>query len=422
MSAETDWKAPEYQEPKHVSRLLFPFVLDYVTYGTAMQFISVSTFFPMFVRSLTDSNIIIGLLPAIQMLGGAVPAIIASRGMEHKPRLCPDMMLAMVFERVPLLLMGLWVLLAKDVSTSLLLVVSLLLWAIYAHGGGYATALWTNLVGRTIPPRARGRMAGLGGGLSSALGIFCPALVGWLIARHGLQHGYGLSLVIGGAIVVVGGLVFFWVRETPRVQGAPPPPMGAYLRGLLALLGEDTRFRWHIVGRALWVIGASASAFYTVYAISVYGADATAVTWMTVALAAGRALGSWLGGSLADRTGNVAALVVSSLVLCVAPIVAVLGGGMVALTIVFAIQGIGTAIGFLSGMSIPLELAPSEEQTPRYVAVTTATIGPVATLAPILAGVAIGWIGYRAYFTFAAVVFLLAAAVFRLRVPEPRTA
>lgn len=86
-------------------RLVLPFMLDYLVYDAALNLVAFSTFLPMFLRTLTPSNIMISLLPAIQVLGATLPTAILSPTLERRSCLKPFMLTMVAAERAPLLLL-----------------------------------------------------------------------------------------------------------------------------------------------------------------------------------------------------------------------------------------------------------------------------------------------------------------------------
>jgi MFS family permease len=399
--------------------LLFPFVLDYVIYGIGMSGISIATFLPMFLRSLTPSDIVIGLIPTLQMLGRTLPVLFIARWLERQGRLKYWVILAMLVERLPLVLCGLWILLPGTSVPQTLLWGVLALWLLYNLGGGCATSIWTNLVARVVPANLRGRMGGWGGGVSALTGIAVAVLARYLFGVLGLRVGYGLCFLGAGVLMFLVSFVFLRVREQPNAVTLPNISLWTYLAGLPDVLRRDHRFVWFLVARALWVIGSTATSFYTVYAMARFSVTPAMVAWLAMSMSLGGAMGSFLGGFGADAVGNKRVLVASALLLATATLVALLAQHQVLLYVLYAINAIGQSSGMLSTQNLPLELA-RKGQVATYLAINTALLGPVTALAPLAAGVMVGYTGYHTLFAISAASSLLAVIVLCLRVPEPR--
>jgi len=411
-------EGPNQAQPSS-ARLLFPFAFDYVTYGIGMGLISIGTFFPMFLRSLTPSNVVIGLIPAIQMLGTAPPTAFIARSVERRARLKSFAIVTMFGERVWLLLAGLWIIGFGGGSPGLVVGGVLALWALYSAGNGCATLVGSNLMARMVPANLRGRIAGWGGGLSAFTGIAIALLVRYLVTTLGLRLGYGLAFAAAGLVMLASSLVFLLVREEDAPTSQQEMSLRAYLGQLPGLLRRDRAFGWFIAARTLWAVAATATSFYTVYAMARFGAGPTEVAWLSVAMSLGFSAGFLLGGTLGDSGGYRLVLIASSLALVLAPLGAIAAGHIALLFLVCLGDALGQSTGMVSGMNMPLELAPAG-QVATYLAVNTMVLGPVRMVVSVAAGALAEWLGHPVLFAVAALAGLAATVVFFIRVPEPR--
>jgi Na+/melibiose symporter-like transporter len=338
---------------------------------------------------------------------------------ERRKRLRSFVILTMFLERTWLLLAGVWIMASGAASAQLTIAGLLALWALYSTGNGCATIVWTNLMARVVPITLRGRLAGWGGGISALTGIAMAMLVRYLVEALGLRMGYGLGFAVGGLLLTATSLVFLVVRESDTPSPAAESSLRDYVAALPAILSRDRAFRWFIVARMLWAVAATATPFYTVYAIARFGVGPGQVAWLAVASSLGWVAGSFLGGAAGDAKGYRVVLVASSLALVVAPLAAMAGGAIAIVAAVFVVDALGQSTGMLSGINTPLELAPAG-QVAGYLAVNTIVLGPVRTLVPVAAGALAEWRGYPFLFGVCAVAGLSAALAFVLRVPEPR--
>jgi len=133
----------------------------------------------------------------------------------------------------------------------------------------------------------------------------------------------------------------------------------------------------------------------------------------------GFSAGFLLGGALGDSKGYRIVLIVSSLALVLAPLGAIAARHAALLFLVCLGDALGQSTGMVSGMNMPLELAPAG-QVATYLALNTLVLGPARMLASVAAGALAEWLGYPALFAVAAAAGLAAIVVFFTRVPEPR--
>jgi MFS family permease len=385
----------------------------------AFSLVSVRAYLPMYLSTLTQSSLIIGLVPTIQMLGMMIPSMLVSHLIERQPRLRAWQIGTMLLERTPLILIGVWILLAEGLSPRATLAGILVLWTLYAFFGGTATAIWFNLVARVVPPTLRGRLHGLGGGIAAVLGIAIAGLARQLFDRLGAQRGYGVGFIIAGAIIWLGSWAFLAVQESPESHPVRHTSLGTFLRALPAVLRQDHTFAWFLLSRSLWIASASAATFYTLFAITRFGLEPRQVVGLAVAAASGSALGSFGGGYLADRRGNRVVLLLSSAALAMGTTLVAIGWHSAVVVLAMAADGMVQSTGMIGGQNLPIELAP-HDQVPRYLAANSTLLGPARVVAPMLAGGLIAIMGYQPVFVLAAVLGVLSGMVLLWRVPEPR--
>jgi hypothetical protein len=84
----------------------FPFnffvnVIDGGFFGLALGFASFSTVIPLFVSTLTDSAILIGLIPAIHVVGWQLPQLFTAHRVAQQKRYKPMVMFFTIHERLP---------------------------------------------------------------------------------------------------------------------------------------------------------------------------------------------------------------------------------------------------------------------------------------------------------------------------------
>ena len=78
-------------------------VLDGGFFGAALGFASFMTVIPLFVSNLTDSAIIIGLIPAIHAVGWELPQLFTAPSVSKLSRYKPMAVLMSLNERIPFL-------------------------------------------------------------------------------------------------------------------------------------------------------------------------------------------------------------------------------------------------------------------------------------------------------------------------------
>lgn len=396
------------------------FLTDFVDYGIAIAAVSMATYLPLFLRTHGASDVVIGLLPGA-FAAGRMTGLLAAPRLECRPLIHRWMVGAMLVERLPLSLMGVWILLSVGRSPAVVVTGVMALWIVYSLNNGWASTAWGAYVARSLSPGERGRLSGWGNALGALSGLAVVPLVRAAIDRYGLAVGYGSAVALGGLLITFSALVYLLPGETPYPHVTARLGLGAYLRRTAPALRADARFRWFLAAMALWLAGTTGISYYTVYAMQRFQADTSAVMGYTLAMACGSGMAGLAGGQAAHRRGFGA--------LCSLGIVLVAGANLVAwaapepswMYVAFALAGAGSTASWMGVVNLPLELA-DRETVPTYTAVAALVRGPVGALSPLLAGLYLEHGSYPQLFLLGVALCLLAAACMHGRVGEPRAA
>ena len=145
----------------------------------AFSFISRETVIPVLVSQLTDSKLVIGLVPAMSALGLYLPQLLTANWAESMPYKKPFVMLIGFFlERLPYLLIGLFVLFFSLSSPSVALIAVLVGIGLASSGAGLGTPPWLDMIAKVIPVHRRGIWLGLGHGIGQLMGVTGAYFVG----------------------------------------------------------------------------------------------------------------------------------------------------------------------------------------------------------------------------------------------------
>ncbi|MFN3373695.1 MAG: MFS transporter, partial [Chloroflexus sp.] len=139
-------------------------VLDGSAFTFGISLVSRFTVLPLIVERLTDARWVHGLIPAIFFAGWLLPGLFTAPLIAAKPRRKPWVLLATIGERLPFLAMGIILLTLPNLPTSVLLVIVLALYAIFATSAGLTSIAWQDLIARVIPGHRWGVFFGLQAG------------------------------------------------------------------------------------------------------------------------------------------------------------------------------------------------------------------------------------------------------------------
>ena len=393
--------------------------LDFGFFGLGLSISSTATVLPALAERLGASNLVLGAIPSLMLLGRAAPALFSARHIETLPRKLPFVLTYTLWERVPWLALALALFALGSLYPDLVLALLVLHLAGVAVVGGSLSPAWTGLVGKVIPTSYRGRFFAIGSGFSTGLGLLGALASGYLLRDYPFPVGYTLCLAATFLCLMASFAAMAAAREPEEKVTRQPLRMGAHLRRLPGIVRANRSYGWYLVARALTVTGMMAVAFYTVQALRELGAAEWNVGGFTFALLAAQAGGGLALGFLADRFGHRVSLLVGSF--------AAVGANLMALTVtnlglyhgVFLLLGVSLASTTVSSSTFVLELVDAEERATCLGLATTAQ-GPFALVGPPIAAVLAAWMGLGAVFVASGLLSVGAAVVYMVRVEEPR--
>jgi len=383
-----------------------------------MSAISMTTYLPLFLRTHGASEIVIGLITAF-FAAGRMTGLLAAPLLESRSLIRRWMVGAMILERIPLILCGLWIWIGPSAHPQVIIAGVLALWFIYTVTNGWASTAWGAFVARSLDRQRRGRLMGLGSTLSAFSGLAVVPVVGLAITHLGLARGYGLAFTGAGLLLTSSCLVFLGVQEEPNPDIKERVGLSRYLKQMGPVMRDDRRFCWFLGAMVLWLVGSTGGAYFTIYAMKRFAADPSMVMGYTLALSAGGGTAGLAAGRMADRVGFVRIFAVGIVLTSVSMMMAGVAPASSWMYGAFAVMGAGGTASWIAVINLPLELA-DRPNIPTYYAVASLVRGPAGALAPIAAGLYLEKFPYPPLFAFCAVIALLSVVLLIRFVNEPQ--
>lgn len=401
--------------------------LDMALFVGGISFSAWTTILPLYVRHLSGSNLVLGLMPAIRNLGIYLPPIFVSAYVERLLLYKPYVLLWTIWERLPyLLLAGATVWLWPQHPTLLLLTFFVLL-GTSTVAGGVCTPAWLQMVSLMIPMRLRGRFFGMASGVGGLLAVAGAAMTAALLRHYPFPTNFALCFLATFAFLCASFVALALGREpaNPGATRRPPPrPFWSYLRTLPPLLRRERNFAVFLLASIFANLGMAISPFLAVAASrNLHVSDAQVGIYSGV-LVATATLGSVGWGWLGDHAGYRLVLLAGTLagLLSLSLAVVALGASSAGLFFgVFAALGAYSSAIQLASFTVVTEFG-TEGERPTYIALSSLALAPVALIAPILGGALADRLGYAAIFLGTCVALLCACALFAFAVRDPRAA
>ncbi len=417
----------------------------------AFSFISRETVIPVLVSQLTDSKLVIGLIPATWALGLYLPQLLTANWAESMPYKKPFVMrIGFFLERLPYFLIGLSILFFALSAPTVALVTVLVGLTMAASGAGLGTPPWLDMIAKVIPVRRRGIWLGLGHGIGQLMGVIGAFFVGRILISRAFPGNFALLFFLAFTFMVVSWCGLALTREPASQTTKQALPILHYLGRVSSVLKRDVNYRRYLVSKSIVNLGGMSAGFFAVYGTETFSLDGRGVGLLTAVLVGTQAVLNPLWGVLADRVGHKTVLAAAAFFVSLAPFSALFIGGFggllpqpqpnegigalvtstvtqfpiwgtvpLGLILTFVFVGSFLAADHTSSLNITLEFSAPQDR-PTYIGLTNTILAPVLIGAPILGGLLAGSLGYTALFAAASFCGVTSLLLMVFWVKEPR--
>ncbi|HIE26919.1 TPA: MFS transporter [Candidatus Poribacteria bacterium] len=420
MKMLTVLESPEKSMAEYVRRharinFLLCFI-DAVGFPAGLSFISTLTILPLFVRQLTDSNMLVGLIPSIGSMGFFLPQIFVANYVERLPKKRNYVMVLASIERVAILLLAILTVWLSSYQ-SWLLGGFFFCWIVFNFAMGFNSPAYSAMISKVIPPSRRGRLYGIAGAIGGGFGILSAELSRRLLTGYGFPIGYTYCFLLGFLVLTVSLLPLAIVRE-PIEPFMARLDRRSQLRSAVSVLRKDKDYRWYVCSQILYAFNEMGAAFYTVYAINRLGASEADVAVFTAILMGTGIVTNPFWGYMADIFGNRKVLIFGTACALAAPVMAIALPALKFFYIVFVLNRLANTGVWLASYNIVMEFAPPRN-VPTYSALRSTLMAPLRIVAPILGGFIADHIGYNVVFLISIVMTGIGLTTF-FQFQEPR--
>ncbi len=404
-------------------------VLEGACVRFAFTISSANILLTVFAGELTESKLLVGLVPAMFMLFWTLPQIVSAHKTEHLPRKRGLLIVGRLGKAVPWLFLGTWLLTIGAENKTLTLIVFFVLLTVFCVWGGFMVPPWVSFLTKLIRRTHLGRLYGLRAFVGYSMALAASYLVKRILEVYEFPKGYAFIFLLTGTGFIV---ATFFLRQTrePADESAnagATQGLRAFLRQAVEMVKQHRSFRVFLLVVILSAFGAAgpgagiASGFYSVYGRKVLNAPPGDLGMYIAIMASCQLVAVLFGGWVIDRFGAKpvygAALffgIGAALTSFFAP-----NAGVFRLTFVF----VGLAMGFfaISYHNMIIALAPAGLRS-TYMGISNTLRGPFYAIAPLLGGAIVDLTSsFRLLFALAAFgsVISLAVLLIFVRVPRP---
>jgi MFS family permease len=403
-ASEPETLSPASRETIYRRNFVF-FLIDNILFNVAMGIIGANTVIPDFVRRLTSSEILIGLLSNLFTIGFTLPQLFVARyivGQTHKKWWFVGPNIPVRF--VILIFAGITFWLGRD-RPDLILLAFFVCYAIAAFGDGLVGVPWADLAGTSLDHRWRARMFGFTNAGTGLIMLLIAPLIGFVLsdAGPGFPNNYALLFAASGTVFAISILPGLFFHELPGGKAVEKiPSFGEFFPALGRVLRGDGPFRAFILTRIFTTLFMMASPFYIGYATVQLGLSSQVAVPVLLAM---QTIGSVTGALVYTWLGARNNLLYIRLALggaAILPISALLAGivGPWPLYFGFLVSGLVTS-NLLSGYVNWIVGYAHPDRRPIYVGLANTVTAVISLIAPFLAGTIVEILGYRPLFVVA---------------------
>jgi len=395
-------------------------VLDGGFFGAALGFASFITIIPLFVSNLTDSAVLIGLIPAIHAVGWQLPQLFTAPRVSRLRRYKRMALMMSLNERFPFLGLAIvaWFSPQLGVQWSLILTFILLIWQ--GFGGGLTATAWQSLIAKIVPVDLYGRFFGVQSAGVTFLMAISAILAGLVLSAYYYPLDFTLCFLLASLMMVFSFFFLSMTKEEESPPAASTSQEGSSFRAdLRTILSTDKDFRWYVLARMLTQFATMGFAFYTIYAVREFGVDVRLIGFLTGLLLFTEVFMNPFLGWLGDRRGHLLTLQIGIVATIASVLLAMGAQGVAWFFPIFILAGIANVAAWTVPLSMTLEFG-SESQRPAYIGLSNTLVAPATFIAPILAGLLIDNVSYELAFLLSGAAGILTLLVLLIGVKDPR--
>jgi MFS family permease len=395
-------------------------ILDAAFFGLGLGLASMVTVVPLFVHTLTDSTLLIGLIASMHTIGWQLPQLFTANYVTRLRRYKPMVMFMTIHERWPYFGLALVAALMMKMGNSLALVIVFLLLIWTSLGAGVTATAWQSMIGKIMPRERRGTFFGFQSGAANLLASGGAVLAGVLLERLPFPVNFAICFLLAGLAMVVSGLFLNQTKESAHVVETKSK-QSEWLgwRTLIIILKRDKNFRWFLVARMLSQVAWMAVSFYTIYAVRRFNMGDQTAGVLTGVLLLSQTVANPILGWIGDRWGHRTVFAAGTLLVVMSAGLAMVAPNLGWFYVVFGLTGFSNVVVWTTAMSLTLEFG-TEADRPLYIGLSNTLIAPVTILAPVVGGWLADAISFQATFMVSVVAGLLTSFVLQFVVLNPR--
>jgi len=403
---------------KHFKRNFFANIMDAGFWFFGDSFVAAYTILPVFMSTLTDSPILIGLIPALEGAGWFIPQLFLAKHLEGENRRLPLVLKLGIFDRFPYVLLAIGAFFILKVDQKVAIVSFVIIYGIKVFSSGLVALPWQELIATIIPVSHRGRYWGSALILGKSMGMIGAVIAGLILANIAYPLNYAFMFLIGFICASIS-YFFLSLNIEPEIKRQTPAKnINIWVR-VLTILEADKNFAAFLVNRGFVFLGLMGLGFVTVYGIQKFNLPISYSAIFTAVMLISEIVGYGIWGTIGDKHGYKRVIEFCNLFLIVGLFALLLIESIWGLYIVFGIISFAHSGEYIADQNIAMEFG-KETDRPTYIGMSKTLTGPFLLIAPIIGGGLVKLWGYQSMFSTALIISIVAFVIIKFFVKEPR--
>lgn len=415
----------EERYPEYIGRVdenyrwnFIALVLDSSFFSFSLGMLSQDTILPYYVSQLTDSGVLVGLVPALFYLGLFLPQLIGAYLVNGRPTRKWAIFWIAVAERVGIVLIALITQFLGLLTNTQALLFLFFAYTLFAVTNGLIGPAYADFISKNII-RNRGTFYGVTQGLGNLFGFGAGLTASYLLDRYAFPRNLQLLFWIGFATSFVSPFLIAALREVPFPMTGHVESLQEFLRVIPEHIKGSRDFQQFMMTRGVLGLGIIANAFYALYSLERFNLSEGYIGVFTLVILLSQSLLGLLWGWIGDRFGfKVVFVITSGMIVSMGALALAALASWTFYLIAVGIGGVYAAIK-TADPNIIFEIAPPAE-TSRFIGISNTLVAPIMIIAALLGGVIVEFFSYQVLFAIVLVVGLVSTVMTIFYMPSPR--
>lgn len=388
-------------------------------FGMALGFASFGTILPLFVASMTDSALLIGLVPAIHAVGWQIPQLFMANRVARLREYRRTVLMTTIHERVPFVGLAAIALALPYIGKSAGLILAFIMLVWQGLGGGFTANAWQSMIAKIIPREYRGTFFGFQAGLANLFISGSAVAAGYLLNYLDSPLDFAACFLIASFFFAVSWLALAVTREPEDAEKVIPAEETHFWEDSKKILKKDANFNWFLFARFLSQFATMGFSFYIIYALREFQMTEVVAGYLTAALTISQTVANMGMGWVGDKIGHRAMIVLGAFAALFSAVLAWNATSILWFYPAFVLAGVANVSIWTIGMTMTVDFG-AEAERPIYIGLSQTLVAPATIIAPLFGGFIADAAGFVPTFVISAALSVAMILVLVFLVKEPR--